>query len=89
MVIQGLELCLENINNCMYSNRFKINKDKTEFICFGTRQQLTQCIIQEINVLGTPIKRMALICYLDALIDTNLTFKNHTTHVYKKVTINL
>ena len=36
-VIQGLELCSENINNWMNSNRLKMNNDKTEFICFRSR----------------------------------------------------
>ena len=57
MVIQGLELCLENINNWMNSNRLKMNNDKTEFICFASRHQLTECITQEINVPGTPVKK--------------------------------
>ena len=89
IVTQGLEHCLENIKNWINSNRPKMNNDKTEVICFRSRQQLTKCITEEIYVIGTPVKRMDLIHYLGALMDTNLTFKNHTTHVCKKVMINL
>ena len=39
IVTQGLELRLENINNWMNSNRLKMNNNKTEFICFRSRQQ--------------------------------------------------
>ena len=89
MVIQGLERCLENENNWMNSNRLKMNNVLTKFNCFRSRQQLTKCITQEINTLGTAVKRMKLICYLGALMVTNLTFKNHTTHICKKAMINL
>ena len=85
--MKGLELCFKNINNWMNSNRLKMN-DKTEFTCFQSRQQLTKCITQEINVLGTAVKRMEGIHYLGTLMDTTLTFKNHNTHVCKKAMIN-
>ena len=89
MVTQGLELCLENINNWMNSNRFKVNNDKTEYMCIRSRQQVTKCITQEINVIETAVKRMELIHCLGSIMDTNLTFKNHTTHICKKVMIDL
>ena len=47
--------------------------------------------IQDSNyhALGPAVKRMQLIHYLGTLMDTNLTFKIHTTHVCKKAMINL
>ena len=58
MAIQGLELCLENMNTWMNSNRIKMNNVKTEFTCLRLRQQLTKCVTQEISVLETEVKRM-------------------------------
>ena len=41
-VIQAMERCIEDIRHWMVSDRLLLNDDKTEFLLFGTRQQLNK-----------------------------------------------
>ena len=51
-----MEECLKDVNNRMGKNRLQMNNGKTEFIYFGSRQMLSLCNIEEIDVQGTKIK---------------------------------
>ena len=42
--------CLQNIKTWMYSTRLKMNKGKTEFMQPGSRQQLSTCEVESIDV---------------------------------------
>jgi hypothetical protein len=61
----------------MKQNKLKMNSSKTEFILFGSKQQLEKCSVTEINIAGDNIKSVNCIRYLGAFLDENLTFKDH------------
>ena len=54
-----------------------MNTTKTEFIMFGSRQQLEKCTTDHINIAGDSVKREGCIRYLVAFLDETLTFKEH------------
>ena len=52
-------------------------KSKTEFILFGSRQQLNKCSTKEILVCDDSIELQNCIWYLGAFLDDNLDFKDN------------
>ena len=46
--IKRLEICIAEIREWMIVNKLKLNDDKTEFIIFGSRQQLAK--IGEVSI---------------------------------------
>ena len=61
-----------------------MNNDKTEFIYFGSRQMLSLCNAEEIDVQGTKISRSKIVRYLGALVDSELNLKKHVTTIHAK-----
>ena len=48
--IKRLEICIAEIRKWMIVNKLKLNGDKTEFIVFGSRQQLSKISQVSINI---------------------------------------
>ena len=53
----------------MNENRLKMNKNKTEFILFGSKPQLDKCKTKTLNVGNTEIELADKIKYLGVLLD--------------------
>ncbi|CAG2229999.1 unnamed protein product [Mytilus edulis] len=53
--IRDLQDCAVLINTWMNSNKLKMNNAKTEFILFGSRQQLSKCQTKQIIICGDVI----------------------------------
>jgi len=87
--ISDLELCLDDIQTWMESNRLKMNGDKTELIYFGTAQQLNKCITNSMTVNGIEVISNEVITYLGALLDKLLTFKQHISKKCQVAAYNL
>ena len=75
--VQKLEKCAMSINNWMNENKLKMNSSKTEFIMFGSRQQLDKCSTSSINIAMDTIEKQKYIRYLGAFLDESLNFKEH------------
>ena len=73
--ISNLENCAVDIMKWMASNRLKMNASKTEFILFGSRQQLEKCMTNQIEVDGEYVTQTDHIKYLGAYLDNNLNLK--------------
>ena len=58
----------------MNAKKLKMNASKTEFLLFGSRQQLNKCLIL---VCDDSIRLQNCIRYLGAFLDDNLDFKDH------------
>ena len=56
--------CLTRIKLWMDLSRLNMNDGKTEYIQFGSRQQLAQCTCDHIDVNGTIVSRSDFIKYL-------------------------
>jgi hypothetical protein len=71
--LQRLSICIAAINDWMFSNRLKLNTDKTQFTCLGTRQQ-----ISKIDVSGLPgVDLLPEVTLLGVKLDQQLSFAAH------------
>jgi hypothetical protein len=82
--VSELEKCLADINSWMSKNRLKMNPGKTEFILFGSRQQLKKCETSSIEVCGVDVKRSSCIKFLGAWLDEELNMKRHISEVTRR-----
>jgi exonuclease III len=74
-----LENCLAHVKTWMDGNRLKMNDSKTEFILFGSRQQLGKCITNSLSVNDCQIDKVNNIKYLGVYLDASMTMKTHIT----------
>ena len=74
--MNSLEQCLLGINRWMNQNRLKMNTEKTEFIIFGSGQNLPKCSTKNINVCGDIAECSNKIRLLGMWLDAGLTFKH-------------
>ena len=67
----------------------KLNESKTEFIIFGTRQQLSKVRQNSINVGGDRIVAKRSVRNLGSMFDAELKMTDHVSHVLKVGYFNL
>ena len=84
--ISTLENVTVKVKDWMDSNKLKMNCSKTEFILFGSRQQINKCSTTSIN--RDRVDRAGSIKYLGAMLDENLNFKNHANTKCKTAMMN-
>ena len=60
---------IENNKSRMDQNVLKFNMDKTEFIYFGSRRQLTNCVYSKITIEDSIISRCTEMKYLGVWLD--------------------
>ena len=63
--------------------------DKTEFIAFGTRQQLNKLCFNEINVCGETIRAVPTVRNLGVYLDQELKMKDHVYQIVKSSYIDI
>ena len=76
-VIHELQESAITINDWMNSTKFKMNASRTEFIIYGSRQQLNKYTANDILVCGESIKLQNYIGYLVVFLDDSLDFNDH------------
>lgn len=84
-----LEHCLKNIRDWMNVNRLKMNDSKTEFVVFGSQQQLAKMQTTTLNVNNTLIESAASVKYLGVYLDQNMNLKQQITVKCKTASWNL
>ena len=84
-----LEEALLRIKTWMDLNHLKMNTAKTEFIVFGSKQQLKKVEVASINVNGDSIPRSEVIKYLGTWMDQHLNFRQHILKKCNVAMINL
>ena len=67
----------------------KLNPDKTEYILFGSWQQLKKISPEPLNAQGDSIPVSELLRYLGGFLDQNLNFKKHIIEKAKKPMANI
>ena len=67
----------------MKSNFLKLNDDKTEFLLFGSYQQLSKINIEHINVGDSSIASVSQAWNLGAIFDSLMTMKPHISNVIR------
>ena len=66
-----------------------MNDGKTEFILYGSRQQLMKCKTTSKKVNGNSIERAECIKYLEANVDENPNMKKHVAGKCMTAMLNL
>ena len=89
LTISKLEACLSEVHQWMNSNKLKLNPTKTEFIMFGSRQQLKKCTLDSIYVSGESVGKAPSIKYLGVHLDESLSFAQQITAKCKAALYNL
>ena len=84
-----LESSLKDIKAWMDAVRLRLNESKTEFIYFGSGQQLKKCNENTIKVIEETINICSTIRYLGANLDSQLSFKEHIKTKCKPAVLNI
>ena len=84
-----MEDSMLEVSRWMNEVRLKLNESKTEFIYFGSRQQLKKCTFDKININNETIQRSNTVKYLGGHLDQNLNFKKHVITKCKAAMMNM
>ena len=80
---------MHEVSKWMNEVRLKLNKSKTEFIYFGSKQQLKKCTFDKININSETIQRSGTVKYFGGHLDQNLNFKQHVLTKCKAAMMNI
>ena len=80
---------MPKVKTWMDAAHVKLNESKTEFIYFGSRQQLRKCQHKIININGETINRSTKAEYFRIQLDEELLFNQHVQAKCKAAVINL
>ena len=68
----------------MFTNKLKLNPDKTEFILIGLKNNRKQLLPHfPINILGNQVSPAQSVKNLGVVFDSNFTFSDHVSQVIK------
>lgn len=67
----------------LFSNKLKINIDKTKYIIFKQKNKLINDL--QININGIPLDKVSSIKYLGLIVDENLNWSPHMTKISEKI----
>ena len=81
--LRSLELCVEEVRNWMSENFLKFNDDKTEFIVFGSKQQLEKISVGHIRIGSSDISPSSNVRNLGVILDSHMTLGNHISNLCK------
>ena len=86
--IQKLKNCVNDIQNFMFTNKLKLNPDKTEFILIGLKNNRKQLLNHfPINILGNQVSPAQSVKNLGVVFDSNFTISDHVSQVIKSTTV--
>ena len=86
--MQKLKNCLNDIQNFMFTNKLKLNPDKTEFILIGYPKNRKQLLPHfPINILGNQFSPAQSVRNLGVVFDSNFNFSNHMSQVTKSTRV--
>ena len=86
--MQKLKNCLNDIQNFMFTNKLKLNPDKTEFILIGSPQNCRQFLPPfPINILGNQVSPAQSVRNLRVVFDSNFNFSNHVSKFIKSTRV--
>ena len=84
-----IEDCLKTIQSWMSMNRLKMNPTKTEFIYFGSRQMLSKCVRENIQVVDDVVEISHKIKTLGVWFDSELSFRYQIDEKCKLAYLNI
>ena len=84
-----LESSLEDVKSWKDAVRLKLNESKTEFIYFGSRQQLSKCSENTIRVINETINRCPTVRHLGGYLDSQINFREYINTKCKAAILNI
>ena len=86
--IPKLKNCISDIQNFMFTNKLKLNPDKTEFILIFSKNNHKQLLRHfAINILGNQVSPAQSVKNLGVVFDSNFTFSDHVSQVIKSTRV--
>jgi hypothetical protein len=73
--------CVTSIINWTSNNWLQLNPNKTEFIIFGTRDQLKKIKLNEITINNEQIQTQSVVRNLGIFLDSQLKFTKHVDNI--------
>ena len=88
--MQKLKNYLNDIQNFMFTNKLKLNPDKTEFILIGSKNNHKQLLPHfPINILGNKVSPAQSVRNLGVVFDSNFIFSDHVSQVIKSTRVHV
>ena len=81
--ITMLEKCIQEIRSWMRQNFLKLNDEKTEFLLFGSRQQLSKVCLPFITIGDSQITPSSQARNLGVIFDSTMTLKPHISNIVR------
>ena len=81
--ITTLEKCIQEIRSWMRQNFLKLNDEKTEFLLFGSRQQLSKVCLPFIKIGDSQITPSSQTRNLAVIFDSTMTLKPHISNIVR------
>ena len=81
--ITTLEKCIQEIRSLMRQNFLKLNDEKTEFLLFGSRQQLSKVSLPFITIGDSQITPSSQARNLGVIFDSTMTLKPHISNIVR------
>ena len=86
--IQKQKNCLNDIHNFMFTNKLKLNIDKTKFILIGSPKNCKRLLPHfPINILGNQVSPEQSVRNLRVVFVSNFNFSNHVSQVIKSTRV--
>ena len=86
--IQKLKNCLNGIQHFMFTNKLKLNPEKTEFILIGSKNNHKQLLPHfSINILSNQVSPAQSVRNLGVVFDSNFSFSDHVSQVIKSTRV--
>ena len=82
-IVETLQNDLDRVAQWMISSRLVLNEVKTKVMFFGTKQKLFGDI--NIQLHGKQVERVQKFSYLGVMLDEQISWKEHTEKICKKV----
>ena len=77
LLIGTIDICINKIRQWIKSNYLKLNDDKTEFLLFGSHQQLSKINTEHINVGDSSFATVSQAWNLGSIFNSSMTMKPH------------
>ena len=81
--INAMEDCIKDVKIWMGRNALKLNDDKTEFIIFGSKPNLSKISHVHLDVGNTRIEPSDTVKNLGVTMDSTLSMRNHISKISK------
>ena len=86
--IQTLKNCLNDIQSFMFTNKLKLNPEKTKFILICSKNNKKQLLRTfPTNIFGNQVSPAQSVKNLGVVFDSNFTLSDHVSQVIKSTTV--